>query len=83
MTELLQRAITELRKLPEQQQDEVAAWILEKLVDEDAWEEQVLTTALGDALKPDGSIDFDKLRAKGQTITLDELLPEGIDDDES
>lgn len=83
MTELLQKAITELRKLPEQQQDEVAAWILEKLTDEAAWEGEVLTNSLGDALNPDGGIDFDKLRARGQPLTLDDLLPDGVDDDES
>jgi hypothetical protein len=46
------------------------------------WEEQVLSETLGDALKPDGSIDFDKLRATGLNMTLDELQPEGDADDE-
>jgi GNAT superfamily N-acetyltransferase len=36
-------------------------------------EEKDLTDALGDALKEDGDIDFDKLRARGKTMTLDEL----------
>ena len=74
MTELLQKAIDELYKLPEQRQDEVAAWILEKLADDSDWEEEVLTNSLGDALNPDGSVDFDKLRSKGKTITLEETL---------
>jgi hypothetical protein len=46
------------------------------------WEEETLREALGDALKPDGSIDFDKLRATGLTLTLDELAPEGDGEDE-
>lgn len=72
MTKLLQKAIDELHKLPEQRQDEVAAWILEKLADESDWEDVVLTNSLGDALNPDGSINFDKLRSKGKTVTLTE-----------
>lgn len=32
--------------------------------DEAAWEERVVTEALGDALNPDGSINFDKLDAR-------------------
>jgi len=93
MTELLQKAIAELHKLPEQRQDEVAAWILEKLVsatsetsDSDAevkWEEAVLGEVLGDALMPDGTIDFDKLRRSGQIMSLEDLYPEGDMDDES
>lgn len=47
------------------------------------WEEEILDEALEDALKPDGTIDFDKLRATGITITLDELYPEGDEDDEA
>ncbi|HLU09023.1 MAG TPA: hypothetical protein VK003_05095 [Oceanobacillus sp.] len=72
MTKLLQKAIDELHKLPEQRQDEVAAWILEKLADESDWEDVVLTNSLGDALNPNGSINFDKLRSKGKTVTLTE-----------
>ncbi len=88
MTELLQKAIAQLGKLPEQQQDEVAAWILEKLASPDLkteaeWEEEVLTESLGDALRPDGSIDFDRLRATGMNMTLDEFYPEGSGEDES
>ncbi len=43
---------------------------------EDQWDEEVLTEALGDALKPDGSVDFEKLRATGLTTTLDERTVE-------
>jgi len=50
---------------------------------EEEWEEEVLKDALGDALKPDGSIDFDKLRSTGLTLTLEELHPEGNEDEEA
>jgi hypothetical protein len=49
--------------------------------DEAAWEEAVLSQALGDALRSDGSIDFDKLDARGLNLTLEELHPEGDADD--
>jgi len=46
------------------------------------WEEEVVEEVLGDALQADGSINFDKLRATGLTMTLDELDSEGDEDDE-
>jgi hypothetical protein len=87
MTELLQRAINELRKLPDYRQDKYAALILERLAEEDmedeaTWDARVVTEALGDALNPDGSIDFDKLEAQTETVTLEELFPEENTDDE-
>lgn len=54
---------------------------LNRVKDEQDDEEQWVEEALGDALNPDGSIDFDKLRANGTTVTLEALYPEG--DDES
>jgi hypothetical protein len=39
---------------------------------EAAWDEETLEEALGDALNPDGSLDFDKLRSTGLTIPLSE-----------
>lgn len=47
------------------------------------WEEEVIVEVLGDALRPDGSIDFDKLRSTGLTLTLDELHSEGEEDGEA
>ena len=38
MTHLLEKAIVEISKLPEDQQDAVAAWILDELQDEQAWD---------------------------------------------
>ncbi len=88
MTGLLEKAIAEVSKLPEQQQDRVAAWILEKLASPDLntdaeWEENALEAVLDGVLKSDGSIDFDTLRARGETMTLTELYVEGDQDIES
>jgi hypothetical protein len=80
MSDLLQKAISEISKLPEQQQDVIAAWILDRIAEETeteaAWEARVVTQALGDALLPDGSIDFDKLDAESEVVYLDDY-PEG------
>jgi len=38
MTELLEKAIAELTKLPEPQQESMARWILEELEDESRWD---------------------------------------------
>jgi aspartate/tyrosine/aromatic aminotransferase len=39
MTQLLEKAITEVYKLPPEKQDEIASIILEELEDEKHWEE--------------------------------------------
>jgi hypothetical protein len=39
MTQLLEQALTEVRKLTEPQQDAIAALILEELADERRWDE--------------------------------------------
>jgi len=38
MTDLMQKAIAELTKLPDDQQDNVAQWILAELADEERWD---------------------------------------------
>jgi hypothetical protein len=38
MTELLEKAFTEVSKLPKQEQDNFAAWILEEIASEHRWE---------------------------------------------
>ena len=38
MTQLLERAFAEAARLPAEQQDSVAAWLLEELASEDRWE---------------------------------------------
>jgi hypothetical protein len=37
MTDLMERALAEINKLPEQEQDALAAWILEELTAERRW----------------------------------------------
>ncbi len=44
MTELLQEAIAQIQKLPDDRQDAIAARILEELADERAWEERFDST---------------------------------------
>jgi len=44
MTQLLQRAISELSKLPEDTQDALATRILDDLEDDQAWDEQFAAT---------------------------------------
>ena len=39
MTELLEKAIAELAKLPEAQQENMAQWILDELADEARWDQ--------------------------------------------
>jgi hypothetical protein len=39
MTQLLEQALAEVRKLPEAEQDAIAALILEELADERRWDE--------------------------------------------
>jgi len=38
MTKLLEKAMAEVARLPEQEQDAVAAWILEELASERRWD---------------------------------------------
>lgn len=39
MTQLLEQALSEVKKLPEQEQDAIAALILDELADERRWQE--------------------------------------------
>lgn len=39
MTKLLEKAFDAVSKLPEQEQDAIAAWILEEIASEKRWEE--------------------------------------------
>lgn len=45
MTKLLQKAIAQVNKLPPEQQDELAAWILEELASEQHWGKALATSA--------------------------------------
>jgi hypothetical protein len=68
MTELLEKAFVEASKLPMQEQDELAQWILDEIYSERRWDEAFassgdLLTRLGDeALKE---------HSQGRTQTLD------------
>ena len=78
-----QRIIEKLRQLDDTAKLRVLDFI-EHATDEDdeaEWEEHVLNESLGDALRADGSLDYEKLRRTGKVMTLDELYPEGEEDD--
>lgn len=45
MTELLERAIAEITKLPRQQQDAITMWIFEELEDERRWDDSFARSA--------------------------------------
>jgi hypothetical protein len=44
MTDLLQRAFAEVSKLPADQQDRVAQWLLDELADEEQWDRRLSET---------------------------------------
>ena len=73
MTELLQRAIAEIEKLPAEAQDAIATRILADLEDERAWAGRFAATT---------DENWNRLAAKvrreiaaGDTATLDEVFP--------
>lgn len=73
MTELLERAIIAVKRLPSEVQDAIAARLLSEVDDEQAWNVRFTTTtdAQWDCLA-------DKVRrsiATGKTIPLDHIFP--------
>lgn len=73
MTELLQQAITAIKKLPPDQQDAIAARFLAELQDEQEWETRFAATT---------DEQWDQMAAmvrqeitNGETIPLDEVFP--------
>ncbi|MCC7446030.1 MAG: hypothetical protein IT324_01375 [Anaerolineae bacterium] len=68
VTPLLEKAIAEITKLPEQEQNTLAAWILEELESEERWQrafdasEDVLTQLAEEALRE---------HREGRTLPLD------------
>jgi hypothetical protein len=68
MTELLERALAELAKLPERDQNAIAAIILEAIEDERRWEESSAPSA--DVLERLADEARAELRA-GRTLPLD------------
>lgn len=73
MTELLRHVIAELEKLPEEQQDAIAARLLAELKDEQAWATrfEVTTDEQWDRLADMVRQDI----ANGETVPLDEVFP--------
>lgn len=73
MTELLRRVIAELEKLPDAQQDAIAARLLAELKDEQAWKAcfEATTDEQWDRLAAMVRQDI----ADGETVPLDEVFP--------
>ena len=76
-----QRIIEKLHQLDDTAKQRVLDFIEQADTREDEWEERVLSESLGDAIQPDGRINFDRLHDSGKTMTLEELYPEGDEDD--
>ena len=73
MTELLQRAIAEIQKLPADAQDAIAARILADLEDEQAWAAQVAATT---DVQWDRMVDQVRHEiSTGDVVDLDEVFP--------
>lgn len=73
MTELLQQAITQIQKLPPDQQDAIAARFLAEFQDEQKWETRFAATT---------EEQWDQMAAmvrqeiaKGETMPLDKFFP--------
>lgn len=79
MTQLLQRALAEIEKLPSQEQDAVASRILDDLADERAWTARFEATSSGqwDRLVALAQQDM----AAGETIPLEDMFPSKATED--
>lgn len=73
MTELLQQVISEIQKLPADQQDAIASRLMAELKDEQRWTKQFESTTddqwdqLADMVRQE--------IAGGDTVSLDEVFP--------
>jgi hypothetical protein len=77
MTELLEKAITAIKKLPPDSQDAIAARLLEEVSDAQAWSERFDATT-------DSQWDMlaNKVRrtiANGEVAPLDDIFPPDLD----
>ena len=73
MTELLRRAIAQIKKLPPDQQDAIAARFLAELKDEQKWE-----TRFADTTDDQWDMMAAMVRqeiASGETVPLEEVFP--------
>ena len=73
MTRLLEQAIAEIEKLPEDTQDAIAARILADLADEQAWAARFAATS--DAQWERMAAMVRREIAAGDTIPLDDVFP--------
>ena len=72
MTQLLEQAITEVRKLSQPEQDAIAALILEELADEQRWDEAFSRSQ--DQLNQVAAKVRDDIRAgRARNVGMDEL----------
>lgn len=67
MTELMEKAVSELQKLPETEQDRVAEWLLAEIEDERQWDEAFANSS--DVLEKLALEALEELRA-GRTKPL-------------
>ena len=73
MTELLRQVISEIQKLPADQQDAIASRLMAELKDEQAWATRFEATTdeqwdrLADTVRQE--------IAEGETVPLDEVIP--------
>jgi hypothetical protein len=71
MTELLEEALRKVASLPQEEQDAIAAQIIETLQDEAAWKEKLARTANKlSRLAQEARAEHER----GETRALDELL---------
>ena len=68
MTHLLERAISEIRKLPSDEQDAIAAVLMAELESERRWERAIDATAEQLSSLADGALDEDR---EGKTEPVD------------
>ena len=73
MTRLLESAFDEARKLPEPDQDAIAAMILEQIADDQAWDEKFAATTEDQWGRMIAKVRED-IAANG-TIPLEDVLP--------
>jgi hypothetical protein len=73
MTQLLEQAVAEMKKLPEDVQDAIASRLLAEMEDERAWNEQFASTS---------DREWDRLASMvrkdisdGTTLPIEEILP--------
>ncbi|MBE9200782.1 MULTISPECIES: hypothetical protein [unclassified Nodularia (in: cyanobacteria)] len=76
MTELLQRVIAEIQKLPEEEQNAIATRLLDELKDEQGWKIRFQATT---ANQWDNLADMVRQEiASGEVTPLDEVFPPSL-----